>query len=176
MNYFPEGVLDQNDRVAAFLAEWFSARLLAMEEPSLWELSNHRVMPVYRFLWLRTFHSPVSVRLNANDDGTATAEIKVGSGLAGFGPGQPTSQATAAIPERDTYLFLEKVRATDFWSLPTYDGQGGLDGSEWIIEGVQERKYHLVRRWTPRGGGCRVLGLAFLFELGKLEIPPDELY
>jgi len=27
----------------------------------------------------------------------------------------------------------------------------GNDGSEWIIEGVKNKKYHMVTRWTPSG-------------------------
>jgi hypothetical protein len=51
----------------------------------------------------------------------------------------------------------------------------GLDGSQWILEARDAVKYHVVDRWSPRGGAysdcCRLL-----ITLAKLQIPKDEFY
>jgi hypothetical protein len=70
--YFPAGVLGDTADQHRFLADWYSKHLTAMGEPSLLEVSRQdATVEVYRFLWLRSFHHPISVRLIFRKDGTA---------------------------------------------------------------------------------------------------------
>lgn len=54
--YFP------TDAVSKFQTEWYSKHLAAMKEASLYASENDAVES-YRFLWLRSFHHPVAVRI-----------------------------------------------------------------------------------------------------------------
>jgi len=72
---------------------------------------------------------------------------------------------------------LAQLRRVDFWSLPSHtDEENGADGAEWIIEGVKEGKYHVVRRWSPEKGPIRELGLVFVFGMAQMNIPKDQVY
>ncbi|PYV47582.1 MAG: hypothetical protein DMG94_05690 [Acidobacteria bacterium] len=72
--------------------------------------------------------------------------------------------------------FLERVKGAGFWEIPSYEKTWGLDGAQWIIEGVEDGKYHVVDRWTPTKGPIRELGMTLVFTLAQLKIPQDELY
>jgi hypothetical protein len=62
--FFPDLVFDENKEDNDFTVDWYSKHLKVMKEPSLWRLSERdRSATVYRFLWLPTFHRPVSVRV-----------------------------------------------------------------------------------------------------------------
>ena len=52
----------------------------------------------------------------------------------------------------------------------------GVDGAQWIIEGVRNGTYHVVDRWSPREGQVRALGLFMVTELAKMKFAADELY
>ena len=49
----------------------------------------------------------------------------------------------------------------------------GLDGAQWIIEGLLNGNYHIVDRWSPEEGSIRAIGLHFL-KLSDLKV--DEIY
>jgi hypothetical protein len=51
----------------------------------------------------------------------------------------------------------------------------GLDGAQWVIEGRRVDAYHVVDRWSPRGGPYRDAGLAFL-QLAGLSATGKEVY
>src|SRR5882757_8829431 len=52
--------------VSDFEAKWYSGQLSAAQEPSLYEAAQgnrQSIGSTVRFTWLRTFHSPVMVRV-----------------------------------------------------------------------------------------------------------------
>lgn len=83
--YFPKGVLSSDARGDLFRANWYSKHLKALEEPSLLGLAKNPSLQSYRFVWLRTFHHPVIVRLDIMADGTGDLTVKVASGAGGYG-------------------------------------------------------------------------------------------
>jgi hypothetical protein len=76
VDYFPRGILDENPHSSLLDEQWYSKHLKALQEPSLWNLSGTQKSETYRFLWLRTFHHPISVRLDVNPNGTSTLTTK----------------------------------------------------------------------------------------------------
>jgi hypothetical protein len=38
----------------------------------------------------------------------------------------------------------------------------GADGAEWLVEGIDQKGYHVVSRWSPEQGEVRRVGLAML--------------
>src|SRR5271169_2890576 len=79
--YFPAHVFCRTGETEH--CDWYAPHLSAMREPSLWELSKSQSTQSYRFLWLRTFHHPVSARLTVAGDGSGELSIKVLSGAGG---------------------------------------------------------------------------------------------
>ena len=58
--------------------------------------------------------------------------------------------------------FLKLINETDFWNLRTNNEDVGMDGAQWIIEGVSGGNYHLVERWSPEEGEVREIGMELL--------------
>ena len=39
--------------------------------------------------------------------------------------------------------------------MPTDFGDMGRDGSQWVLEGVRDNRYHIVDRWSPENSEYR---------------------
>jgi len=177
--YFPKNALADDSRSDQFKTYWYSHALKVLAEPSLLELAKNSSSESYRFLWLRTFHHPVAIRLDVRPDGTGALTKKVGSGSAGF----PYTvrlvieNVSRPLTREQTQGFLAMLIRLGFWSLPSHiNDQTGTDGSQWVIEGVKEGKYHVVDRWSPDAGAVRELGLSLALEMAYMNVPKDELY
>jgi hypothetical protein len=69
------------------------------------------------------------------------------------------------------------VDEVGFWKAPNpVDDHPGMDGAQWIIEGVKGGKYHVVDRWMPKSGVTYNLGMLLAFGLSKLTVPRKEVY
>ena len=80
------------------------------------------------------------------------------------------------LSEEQTDWFLGKIGENTFWKLPSIQETMGLDGSQWVIEGIKNGSYHLVDRWSPKDGEVRAIGMAMMKKLAKLEQPAKETY
>jgi hypothetical protein len=176
VRYFPIGSLSDDHQSDRFRAKWYSEQLSALKEPSLWELSTTQKTQSYRFLWLRTFHHPIAIRIDVNADGTSRLTTKMTSGAGGYAPGKLVENHTVTISKDRTNLFLGKIEDRKFWKLPSVEGTGGNDGAQWIIEGIKDGSYKIVDQWTPRDGDIRAIGLMMLNDLAKLKLDPAEVY
>lgn len=189
VDYFPRGILDENPHSSLIDEQWYSKHLKALQEPSLWNLSRTQKSETYRFLWLRTFHHPISVRLDANPNGTSTLTTKATTGQGGYEPGKIFLNKKRALTKEETDWALERFNEMGFWGLPAYEkphetmGPDGkksvdinLDGAQWILEGVKDGKYHVTNRWSPENGPVRTLGLMMLIDLAKLKLLYEEVY
>lgn len=174
--YFPPRSLDEDARGDEFLSQWYSDELRTLDEPSLWELSKSKKEESYRFLWLRTFHHPIAVRIDIKADGSSQLTVKMTSGTGGFRPGHLVRNSKSFLTKEQTDSFLEKIKQHKFWELTPTREPGGNDGAEWILEGIKNGTYHTVDRWTPQDGPVRAIGLFMVNELAKLKIPAEELY
>jgi len=173
--YFPKSSLDL--RGDEFKSQWYSSQLRALKEPSLLALTKTSSSESYRFLWLRTFHHPIAVRLNVRPDGTSILTKKIASGAGGYRPGTLTEDNSRPLTREQTRKFLSCVDKVNFWTAPNpIEDQAGTDGSQWIIEAVKGKHYHVVDRWMPKNGVAFELGRLLAFELGKINIPKNEMY
>jgi hypothetical protein len=86
-DYFPGGCLGNTQAEHQFHAEWYSKHLAALREPSLWQVARQQpTSEVYRFLWLRSFDHPFSLRLTVASDGAGTLTFKGRMEKAGTNP------------------------------------------------------------------------------------------
>jgi hypothetical protein len=185
-NYFPAGALGENAESHQFRVDWYSKHLKALGEPSLWELSQKDpTAAVYRFLWLRSFHSPIAVRLVLAPDGSAQLHARMIKLQAGYEPGRLIRDEVVALKAVAAQSFVTALESAGFWALPSVQFQrlsiNGeatvmLDGAQWIIEGVRNGKYHVVDRQSPDPGeAVRAIGLLAL-KLGRFKIPARDVY
>jgi len=168
--YFPAslGVSASEDQV---FRGTYSAMLHIMKEPSL---SCGDTAPGYRFLWLRTFHHPVAVRLTVRA-GHGTLQATELSGAAGYQPGSVLRRVSRELESKAVARVQAAWVGTDLWKAPVRSGPMGFDGSEWIVEARDGSRYHAVSRWSPKEGPVREFGL-LLLSLTGWQYPSPELY
>jgi len=151
-----------------FINQWYSKMLFKMKEPVLSSYKGDK--EIYRFTWLRTFHHPVAVRLEKQNN-IIRLFSKVCNGAGGYEPGQLIFDTTLNVTNDQYKSLTQKMDNINFWNLKTEQrDEDGNDGSEWIIEAVKDNKYHMVTRWTPsegRQGNFRSVG-EFLVSLSKI--------
>lgn len=141
--------------------DWYSRQLTALQEPSLYAMRTERAAEVYRFLWLRTFHHPVAVRVVCKEDGDMIV-CKMCAGAGGYEPGRLMLNRSASFSPHQKTQLKALLESSRFWELPSKDTSFGLDGSHWIVEAVKDGRYHIVDRWSPESGAVRDLGLFFI--------------
>lgn len=176
VEYFPPGVFSIDARVDQCERSWFSNALRSADEPALWTASGIQEGEVYRFTWLRSFHQPIVIRLTLDTNESGKLFAKVMSGSGGHGPADVSTRDEFRLIPADVASFLEKLQKAHFWGLPTKVPLSGLDGAEWIVEGVKDGKYHVVVRWSPKDGPYRDSCLYLMFTLATLRIPDPEVY
>jgi len=172
--FFPVNALDtarsDND---AFEREWYSRHLVAMRQASL-SCGEASASETYRFLWLRSFHRSISVRVVLKRDGARIEFIEL-TGSGGYEPGHIRRHTERRLSQNEVDRFAKALNDADFWQLPTSISDRGLDGAEWIIEGQRRGTYHVVERLSPEGGSYRALGLFFL-KRAHFSALPSEIY
>jgi hypothetical protein len=174
--YFPPGVFDSDSKKD----QSYSRHLRALQEPSLWKesLSNKNAR-VYRFLWLRSFHHPISARLEVKPDGSSVLFYKVCNGTGGYGPGKLARTKTLHIAKPMTDDMADFLREAGFWDLPPIEQVAPdvvrVDGAQWILEGVENGRYHVVDRWSP-DGIYKELCLQLAMVLPRIRMYYDEVY
>jgi hypothetical protein len=114
-DYFPSGTLDDTAQSSLFKEQWYSDQLRALKEPSLWELSKTQKSQIYRFLWLRSFHRPISVRLDIHEDGTGLLTTKATDGQGGSKPGGLVLNKTRILTKEQTNWALDRIKEVGFW-------------------------------------------------------------
>lgn len=151
----------------------------ALEEPSLWELSQKSQQEVYRFLWLRSFLHPIAIRVEVQPDGSGTLTVKETDGAGGYGPGKLIQNRTSIIPKDRLESFLGIVDRLKYWDLPTKPNSRvlGLDGAQWIIEATKTGRYKIVDRWSePKDEPIHEIGTLLMNQLAKLQLPRKDTY
>ncbi len=156
-----------------FRNKWYSEQLFAMREPVIFSDSSQT--EIYRFLWLRTFHNPISIRIEKQQN-IYLLTWKLCNGAGGYEPGQLTIAKQKQIDSESWENFKTLLSQIDFWDMDTEEKEiMGLDGSQWILEGKKDSKYHVVDRWTPRGGGYYQC-CDFLIGLTDLTLKDNDKY
>lgn len=137
-----------------------------MGEPSL---SCGELDEAYRFTWLRTFHSPVAVRVWRTGDSYELQAVLL-DGAGGYEPGEVSRRINRRLTDEEWRRIKQVLEEISFWSLSTNNDVRGSDGAQWIIEGRDEG-YHVVDRWS---GNERMweAGLVFLELAGLSDIQP----
>ena len=149
--YFPAGAWKGYEGRDGFVSEWYAKHLAAMNEPSLLA-SPSTQREVYRFIWLRTFHHPLAIRLWRENSQAQLVAIEL-DGRGGYEPGAIIKDKPRRLTEQEWLEFLRLLNQTNYWTMPAEDPEiSGFDGAQWILEAVREDRYHLVERWSPRRG------------------------
>jgi hypothetical protein len=176
--YFPPGILASQPKNETFVIDWYTRNLKALQEPSLWELSQKAPRAeAYRFLYLRSFDNPIAVRLVVADGGGRLFS-KRASGKAGYETGHLIFNRESPLSNEATEWFLAELKYAGFWDLPTRDdSRVVLDGAQWIVEGVKQGRYHVVDRPSPDPKDpAHILGTALMINLARFRLLYQKVY
>lgn len=125
--------------------------LRAMGEPSFAERAITDT-EAYRFLWLRTRHHPIAVRVDQFGE-AVTLVAKVSNSKGGYDPGRLKKNEHRVLSGSEFVVLKAVLDAAGFWSLASTTERGGLDGALWILEGRRSATHHVVVRWSPNSDG-----------------------
>jgi hypothetical protein len=165
-SYWSPGTFD--DPTDEFVRHWYSAQLCAMGEAPLAAPSQRGTR--VRFLWLRSFHPGIAVRIEHGAQGTKLTAIEL-DGAGGYAPGAVARRVDRPLSPGEWAALRQALAESGFWNLQTSERILGLDGAEWIVEVAEHDRYHVVDRWS--GGAVEPIG-RLLLELSRLE--PDPIY
>ena len=131
----------------AIFEKWYGKQLMALKEIPVWNSPEKR--PAYRFTWLRTWHHPMAFRVTFLENGTAELNVKMADGAGGYEPGKLILDKMVKLDGEATKTVRDNLESLDFWSLKAQRPElRGMDGAEWILEGKESSKYHIVVRWS----------------------------
>jgi len=193
-----------------FTLDLASSTLFLFQAPVL--SSHYTGQPVYRFLWLRSFHRPVLLTLQQHLGGaTLRTQFLTKSALSvavtvsriSFQPPATTFEenkmrqealqaaladsayqasdakqklpavqvlaeetAVAVTPEQWQH-FETLLQKANFWQTPSCQPLGATDGAEWLLEGHQANRYHMVLRQSPGKKDAFRAGCAYLLDLSS---------
>ena len=168
-NDSPHKLIPEDPESPEFLEYCISADLESMNEPSFIEKSKNEDFHAYRFLWQRSFHQPICFRLEINTNGSAQLIVKGSWGIGVFYSEELATGKSYKLSKNAVQKFLGYLENADFWNMTPKENPKGLDGANWIIEGVKKGQYHIVDRWSPEEGAFREAAL-LLIKLSRLKI------
>lgn len=146
------------------LGSWYPTHLKAMREPSLY-LRLAKPIEEFRFLYLPTFHHPVSIRLTRSGQ-KASLRVVMLSGKGGYAPGRILIECRRELSPEERRRFEVLLSRSRFWESPNGEEPGAMDGSVWLFEASGGYRYRLLERWTPTYD-TRKRGLGRIVDLGR---------
>jgi hypothetical protein len=176
--YFPAGSFGAKASIEQLKTEWYSSKLAALHEASLWQVSQQQPsIETYRFLWLRTFHHPISVRVTVTAGGVGVLEARETNGYGGFPrSGELIRDDKRRLSTAEMDLFFSKLDALHVWTSRNNNEYAGPDGGQWVLEAVRSGQYRILDVWNPEGSEpMRSFGLEML-NLARIKVPPPEIY
>lgn len=179
--YFPLGVLKPLTPLVdsvSWLDTHYSGNLYLMKEPVIYTDTSHN--EIYRFTWLRSFHNPITIRIE-KQDGKYMLYWKYFVDLrddpnwklydARFDTiKQKMIVKQQEIDENRWIEFKNLLHQIDFWNMETNKRIMGFDGADWILEGKTNSQYHVVDRWSPDRKNKYYQTCDFLIKLTDLKI------
>jgi hypothetical protein len=176
--YFPIKTKADPEGVTAFEAQWYGKSLKQMNEPRLPDLAKDLNAEVYRIMILPTWGNSIVVRVQKHGNLYSLSARRL-SGQAGYDPGKLTESKDIELSADDSKALEALIQNLSFFQFPADDAVVGADGDEWIIEGVAQGKYHLVKRWCASEYDPKKRGLTaflafcrFLLDKAKLSERP----
>lgn len=169
--YFPDTAFHRDYDGGQFVRNWYSKQLTALGERSLFN-NKDPDKSYYRFLWLRTFDNPASVRIEKPKDGDAVLYFKMADGAGGYDPGKLVKNSERVLNPKEFEAFLVLFEAITVCT-DSPDEIVGNDGSQWIFEHHNGRKYCAADKWSPSEGPHYELGI-YLLNLAGFEETEDQ--
>jgi len=165
--YFPENASSHDELMTRFFNA-YAQDLGKLNEPSF--LNAHKNETSYRFLWVRSFHPTVVVRVSKEGE-IQTLSVKELSRH-----DQLLVDHDRSLTKQEWDELMKLVDESCFWEFPTSTSDPlANDGAFWVLEGVNEKHYHVTTRQSPDSGSYRELCL-YMLKLSGLPLAKNEIY
>ena len=168
------GVHDRQSVMDEFSNDWYSGVLSDFQEPSLHRRPSDTPRSI-RFIWIRSFHDPVVVRVDFSATGTWRLTAKQnpsGTALSSKHGIERPRQKVRVLSAAEVASLETALSTSRLFELPSSGCQRGLDGAQWIIEGADPiRGYRFRDAQSPDAGIEHDLGL-FLLGLTGWDVEP----
>lgn len=152
---------------------WFSRQLRAAGEPSLYRASlrpRREPAQTLRFLWLRSFHPGVVVRVEVRGT-TARVIAKQLTGSGGYDPGEIGRHVDRRLSRAELARLRAMLDAAHLFEREAPPCDVVVDGSAWVMERVDRSGYRMAYRLSPANGALREIGL-YLLGLTRWDLKP----
>jgi len=157
------------DDPGQIVANWYSPVLCAMGEAPL-ALPDEIDSLRFRFLWIRSFDPPISVRIEKDGPRVVLYATQLESPREDYAPGSVTRRESRELSPREWENFSRTLSQSDLWNARSAP-HTCCDGAQWVFEVAEADRYHVVDLLS--GGDLRPLGEAAL-SLSGLE--PTDIY
>jgi hypothetical protein len=165
--YFPAGAFRSDANLDANIHRWYGGELCRMSEAPL---AAQTADETYRFLWLRAFQPPVSVRIQRAGGRATLVAVELDE------HGNVSLRRERTLGDLEWRTLTATLGTAAFWDAPTrHSDVGGEDGADWIFEGYRPGLYHVIWLWSPERGPFRAAGEALL-QAAQLSFPADQRY
>ncbi len=155
---------------------WYGNALAAMGEP---RLETNAGTPTLRFLWLRTFHRAMAVRLEQRSTGCLVV-LTILNGRAGTELGSIYKRDSSITGSDRCTQVRNTLDAAGFARTDLAADERGRDGAEWVFEARDASGYRAVVRWSPElsttNRGFAMAGRAFLDLAAWDQAADDPIY
>lgn len=162
----------------------YCAGLQEMHEPIVPLEGHPESLEVYRFLWFRSFHPAVIIRIDIARNMTGFLTLHAAKTITSFSDLQVVTadkpiNSTTTLSRQQVAVFRKLVASKKFWTLPSQfhldmgfgpfssplpKGQEIVvsDGAQWVIEGQSRSRYHIIGDEGGFPGPVWDIGLAML--------------
>lgn len=176
---------------------YYTKYLAAMKEPSLFERGKDRPAFEMRFLWLRSFHDPIAIRVWQTGEDFSMRAVRITQNK-DYSLGAITVDTTRQLTRDQSRVLSDLIKATPLTGqmTPTEElsGSAGLDGAQWILETCEDQAYRRLDFWCLKDYGpsrygqlglerdkirdtAQLLKFALhLLQLSAIKVPEDEIY
>ena len=153
-----------------------------MDEPSLFARQDSVRGEAYRFLWIRSFHDPIAIRVETTRNDAILRFVRLRRERNG-GAMRIVETRAAKLAKQQRDSLTDSLTKARFWQLATKEAyEVGTDGSRWILEGTENSRYHAVDRWSPtmetpqRHLEDYVAACTHFLKLADLDLQKEKMY
>ena len=158
-----------------FYAGWNTEQLIGLKEPCLYNRSLEENTVAYRFTWLRTFHNPISIRLEKNEK-NIILYWKVGKGAGGYDPKGLKTGGKRNLTEKEWNEFMDFFNNTNFNNLPNITCMPMCDGATWTLEYKTKDNFKAYQTNIPEANKTFRECCLFLLKLTNIKIDEKKIY
>lgn len=157
-SYFPITSKAGAEGVTPFEAKWYGTALERMNEPQLQAATKNLGQDVYRLTILPTWGNPISIRVQKHGE-TYSVHSRRLDGQGGYDPGRLVEAKDVELSAGDSEVLARLIENLNFMRIPSEENIAGMDGDQWIFEGVSQGRYHVMVRWCASSYNVKKRGL-----------------